>query len=239
MASKNASSFGTLYLIPAPLGQNGLHAIPGYVLEVANSLDHFIVENEKTARRYLKALGYEHPLNDLELFPLNKRTTDDEKVDYLMPLLNGTSVGLISEAGLPCIADPGSMIVRMAHQNNIQVVPLVGPSSIIQALIASGFDGQNFAFNGYLPIKDPARKAQIQQLERNSGRATQIFMETPFRNDQLLNDLMKHCRPTTSLCVACDITLPSETILTKTIAEWKNYRKSFNKRPAIFLLSTN
>lgn len=238
MANKHSSNFGTLYLIPAPLGDKGLHAIPAYVLEVANKLDHFIVENEKTARRYLKALGYEHPLNDLELFPLNKRTTDDEKVDYLMPLLNGTSVGLISEAGLPCIADPGAMIVRMAHQNNIEVVPLVGPSSIIQALIASGFNGQSFTFNGYIPIKDPARKAQINQLERNAGRATQIFMETPFRNDQLMNDLIKHCRPTTSLCVACDITLPSETIITKTIAEWKGYKKSFNKRPAIFLLST-
>lgn len=229
-------SFGTLYLIPAPLGDEGMAAIPAQVLETVNKLDHFLVENEKTARRYLKKLGYEHSLDDLTLYRLDKRTTDDERMEYIIPLLNGTDVGLISEAGLPCIADPGSVVVQMAHENKIRVVPLSGPSSIILGLIASGMGGQSFAFNGYLPIKNPERKAQIQSLERMSKRQTQIFMETPFRNNQLLQDLLSICHPNTRLCVASDITLPSQTIISQTIGEWKQKKYDFHKHPAIFLL---
>lgn len=228
---------GTLYLIPAPLGDEGMHAIPAHTLAVANGLRHFYVENEKTARRFLKKLGYVHSLNELELYRLDKRTTEDEKMEYLMPLLEGISVGLLSEAGLPCIADPGAFMVQVAHENGIKVVPLSGPSSIILALVGSGMDGQRFAFNGYLPIRNPERKNEIQSLERLSVKQTQIFMETPFRNDQMIQDLASYLRPTTRLCVACDITLPTETIITKTAAEWKLHKKSFNKRPAIFLIS--
>lgn len=228
---------GTLYLIPAPLGDEGMHAIPPYTLKVANSLQHFMVEREKTARRFLKKLGYEHSLDDLELYRLDKRTIDDERMEYLMPLLNGTDMGLLSEAGLPCIADPGAQMVQIAQENNIKVVPLTGPSSIILALVASGMDGQSFAFNGYLPIKNPERKKEIQNLERISIKQTQIFMETPFRNDQMIKDLLDNLRPNTRLCVACDITLPSETIITKTVDQWKKMKFKFNKRPAIFLIS--
>lgn len=231
-----SSKFGTLYLIPAPLGDEGMAAIPAQVLAVANKLTHFLVENEKTARRYLKKMGYEHSLDELTLYRLDKRTNDDERMEYLLPLLNGTDMGLISEAGLPCIADPGAVMAQMAQENKIRVVPLSGPSSIILALVASGMDGQSFAFNGYLPIKNPQRKAQIQSLERLSKRQTQIFMETPFRNNQLLQDLLNTCNPNTRLCVACDITLPSETIITQTIAQWKQRKYDFHKRPAIFLL---
>ena len=231
------NKFGTLYLIPAPLGDEGLATIPAQVLETVNTLTHFLVENEKTARRFLKKLGYAHSLDKLTLYRLDKRTTNDEKMEYLMPLLNGTNVGLLSEAGLPCIADPGAIVVQMAHENSIRVVPVSGPSSIILALIASGMDGQRFAFNGYLPIKNPQRKSQIQSLERLAGRQTQIFMETPFRNNQLLQDLLENCKPTTRLCIACDITLPTETIISQTIAEWKQRKYDFHKRPAIFLLA--
>ncbi len=233
------NSRGTLYLVPAPLGDGGINAIPANTLQVVNTLTHFLVENEKTARRYLKKLGYAHSLDELELYRLDKRTSEDEKMEYLMPLLQGTSVGLLSEAGLPCIADPGAFMVQVAQENGIKVVPLSGPSSIVLALIASGMNGQNFAFNGYLPIKNPERKSQIQALERLSARQTQIFMETPFRNDQMLSDLVANLRPTTLLCVACDITLPTETVLTKTVADWQRYKGSFNKRPAIFLISAS
>lgn len=230
------SSYGKLYLIPAPLGDS-YDPIPEYVKPAVASLTHFIVEQEKNARRYLKAYGYPHPLNDLELYPLNKHTTDDEMMEYIMPLLNGTSMGLISEAGMPCIADPGATIVEMAHQSKIQVVPLSGPSSILLALVASGFNGQEFAFNGYLPIKHPERKHKLQELERLATRGqTQIFMDTPFRNKQLLDDLIQCCQPDTRLCIACDLTLETEYIRTMSLSDWKKNKENLHKRPAIFVL---
>src|SRR6478672_10543929 len=146
---------GTLYLIPCPLGDGGKQALPAYILPVLNSLTHFIVENEKTARRFLKSFGYEHSLDELTLYPLNKHTDADAPLEYIMPLLNGTSVGIISEAGMPGIADPGAVVVQLAHENQIKVIPLSGPSSIFLALAASGMNGQNFAFNGYIPFKNP------------------------------------------------------------------------------------
>ncbi len=232
-----AKSLGKLYLIPAPLGDAALAPIPEYVKPAVAALQHFVVEQEKTARRYLKAYGYPHPLNDLVLYPLNKHTTEDEMTSYILPLLEGTSMGLISEAGMPCIADPGAAIVELAHQNRIQVVPLSGPSSILLALVASGFNGQEFAFNGYLPIQNPQRKQKLQELERlaNKGQ-TQIFMDTPFRNKQLLDDLMASCRPDTRLCIACDLTLETEFIRTQSLSEWKKNKENLHKRPAIFLL---
>jgi len=231
------AKFGKLYLIPAPLGENAYAPIPEYVKPAVASLVHFIVEQEKTARRYLKAYGYPHPLNDLILYPLNKHTDEADLITYIKPLLEGTSMGLISEAGMPCIADPGAAIVELAHQNRIHVVPLSGPSSILLALVASGFNGQEFAFNGYLPIKHPERKQKLQALERLAlGGQTQLFMDTPFRNQQLLEDLQAACRPDTRLCIACDITLPSEYIRTQSLADWKKNKESLHKRPAIFIL---
>ena len=229
---------GTLYLIPTPLGDNGMHALPEYNKPIVNELTHFIVENEKTARRFLKAFGYPHSLNDLVLYPLNKRTDDDEAVDYIMPLIEGISVGMLSEAGMPAVADPGALVVQMCHQNRIKVVPLSGPSSIILAVAASGMNGQSFAFHGYLPLRNPERKNKLMQLEKESFRLnqTQLFIETPFRNNQMLDDILHSCRPDTHLCIACDITLPTESIVTLTITEWKQKKKDYNKRPAIFLL---
>lgn len=229
---------GKLYLIPTSLGEGGLKVLPEYIKPIINQLDHFIVEQEKTARRFLKAFGYEHSLDALTLLPLNKHTDVDAPIEYIMPLLRGTSMGLLSEAGMPAVADPGSLVVELAHQNDIKVVPLVGPSSIILALAASGMNGQSFAFWGYLPFKSPERKAKLQQLERTSLRdnQTQIFIETPFRNNQLLEDILAACRPETRICVACDLTLPTESITTKTVAEWKQRKRDYNKRPAIMLL---
>lgn len=227
---------GKLYLIPAPLGENAFAPIPEYIKHAVASLNHFIVEQEKTARRYLKAYGYPNPLNDLVLFPLNKHTTEDEIMGYILPLVQGTSMGLISEAGMPCIADPGATIVQLAHQNRIQVIPLSGPSSILLALVASGFNGQEFAFNGYLPIKHPERKQKLLELERLAQRQTQIFMDTPFRNKQLLDDLFQFCRPETMLCIACDLTLDTEYIRTQSLKDWKKSKENLHKRPAIFIL---
>jgi 16S rRNA (cytidine1402-2'-O)-methyltransferase len=229
---------GTLYLIPCPLGDGGKRALPEYILPVLNSLTHFIVENEKTARRFLKSFGYEHSLDELVLYPLNKHTEEEAPLEYLMPLLQGTSMGIISEAGMPGIADPGAVVVQLAHENQVKVVPLSGPSSIFLALAASGMNGQNFAFNGYIPFKNTDREGHLQQLERLSAKTnqTQIFIETPFRNNQMLDDILQSCRPKTRLCLACDITLQTELIKTRTIEQWKKEKKDLNKRPVVFLL---
>jgi 16S rRNA (cytidine1402-2'-O)-methyltransferase len=229
---------GTLYLIPCTLGEGGKQALPEYIRPVINTLTHFIVENEKTARRFLKSFGYEHSLDELTLYPLNKHTDEEAPLEYLMPLLSGTSMGVLSEAGMPGIADPGAIVVQLAHENQVKVVPLSGPSSIFLALAASGMNGQNFAFNGYVPFKNTDRKIHLQQLERLSAKAnqTQIFIETPFRNNQMLEDILQSCRPETRLCLACDITLQTESIKTRTIEQWKKEKKDLNKRPVVFLL---
>lgn len=234
----NQHSKGILYLIPAPLGEAAEHVIPEYIKQQTYLLKHFIVEREKTARRYLKSIGYPHSLDELVLFALNEHTQEADLSEFIEPLKQGISMGLISEAGCPGVADPGAAIAALCHSHHIKVAPLVGPSSILLALMASGMNGQNFAFVGYLPVKDPERKKEIQRLELLSQKTgqTQIFIETPYRNHQLLKDLIANCREQTKLCIAVDITLPSEKIITKPIKNWKGFNVEMNKKPAVFLL---
>jgi len=231
---------GTLYLIPAPLGENGLAATGEYFKPVVFSLNHFIVEDKKSARRYLKALGYPHSLNELQLYLLNEHTANnpEQMLDLIAPLQKGISMGLLSEAGVPAVADPGAAIVSLCHEHNIKVVPFVGPSSIMLALMASGMNGQSFAFVGYLPVKEFERKKEIMRLESLSSKTnqTQIFIETPYRNNQLLRDLMAVCKPDTKICIAADLTLPSELIRTRTTRQWKTMLPDLNRRPAVFLI---
>ncbi|PKP13816.1 MAG: SAM-dependent methyltransferase [Bacteroidetes bacterium HGW-Bacteroidetes-3] len=233
------NSKGFLYLIPTTLGDNEpLEVLPYLVKEVIEKLDCFIVENEKTARKFIKRIAPEKSQPSLKIFSLDKYADQLEVSTYLDVCTNGISVGLLSEAGVPAIADPGAEIVKLAHQKNIRVIPLVGPSSIILAMMASGFNGQNFAFNGYLPIEASERKEAIKSLEKLSKEKnqSQIFIETPYRNEKLFIDLKSTLNPATKLCVACDITLSSEYIKTLEIKDWKNERPDLNKRPTIFII---
>lgn len=230
---------GKLYLIPTTLGEiDPISTIPSSVYQIINEIDTYLVENEKWARQYLKKLGIKKPLQEISLFVLNKHTDITELSIAMNCLLEGKNVGIISEAGCPGIADPGAEAVKLAHQKNIQVVPLVGPSSILLALMASGFNGQSFAFQGYLPIDRNERNKRIKELEKlvQSQHQTQIFIETPFRNNHLLEDLLKNCSSTTMLCVAMDLTLPDEFIQSQSINDWKMKIPNLHKRPAIFLL---
>ncbi|HRQ06024.1 MAG TPA: SAM-dependent methyltransferase, partial [Nitrosomonas halophila] len=215
---------GTLYLIPAPLGEGDLAwMLPVGVQQCLASLDRFIVEHPKTARHFLKQIGGVQPLQAIALEVLNEHTRAAELEALLAPLLAGNDVGLLSEAGCPGVADPGASLVRLAHQRHIRVVPLVGPSSILLALMASGLNGQRFCFHGYLPVEQATRNQKIAQLEKASIMAdeTQIFIETPYRNQRLLEALMQQCRPDTDLCVACHLTLADEYVVTRTIGEWR------------------
>jgi 16S rRNA (cytidine1402-2'-O)-methyltransferase len=233
------NSKGKLYLIPTRLGDNPpLEVLPISIKKVIENLDYYIVENEKTARRFIKRVSPNKSQNALHLQVLNKYTTETERNTFLAACLEGISIGLVSEAGCPAIADPGSDIVNLAHQMDIRVVPLVGPSSILLALMGSGMNGQNFTFNGYLPIDKSERKSKLKTLERLSSEynQSQIFIETPYRNMQMLDDLSRTLHPNTRLCVACDLTLPSEFIKTKTANEWKHNTEDFHKRPAIFII---
>jgi 16S rRNA (cytidine1402-2'-O)-methyltransferase len=230
---------GFLYLIPTTLGDNEpMEVLPVLVKEVIEKLDCFIVENEKSARKFIKRIAPEKSQPSLTLFSLGKYADQLEVSTYLDICDKGISVGLLSEAGVPAIADPGAEIVKMAHQKNIRVIPLVGPSSIILAMMASGFNGQNFAFNGYLPIDGSERKEAIKNLEKLSKdkNQSQIFIETPYRNEKLFIDLKNTLNPATKLCVACDITLSSEYIKTLEIKDWKNEHPDLNKRPTIFII---
>ena len=231
---------GTLYLIPCTLGDSpSEQVLPQHVIDIARKLSHFVVEQPKTARRFLATLKPEQPIQSLNFAPLNQHTPSSELPNLLAPLLAGHDVGIISEAGCPGVADPGANLVNLAHRKNIRVVPLVGPSSILLALMASGLNGQCFAFQGYLPIEDAERMKAITMLEAESSKRnqTQLFIETPYRNDKLFAALLRHCRPQTLLCVACDITLPSEEIQTHTISHWKSAPTPLlNKRPSLFLL---
>ncbi|HET6243029.1 MAG: SAM-dependent methyltransferase [Bacteroidetes bacterium] len=231
---------GKIYLIPTTLGENAQieYAIPAFVSEIVNSIEHYIVENEKTARHYLKKLKIEKPLQELKLYPLNKFTPVEDIPGYLSPALDGKPMGIISEAGCPGIADPGADIVKLAHEQGLKVVPLVGPSSILLALIASGLNGQNFAFHGYLPIEARERVRKLKELENYSRQhnQTQIFIETPYRNDKLYADIIATCNSETLLCIATDITLRSEQISTHSIDYWKKKKPVLNKRPAVFLI---
>lgn len=230
---------GKLYLIPTTLGETEpLEVLPISIKNVLEMTNEFIVENEKTARRFIKRVSPKKSQPNLILHPLNKFTDPAEIPSFLDSCLKGKVVGLLSEAGCPAIADPGADVVRIAHEKNIQVRPLVGPSSILLAMMGSGFNGQSFAFNGYLPIDKSERKTAIKKLEKLSGdyNQSQIFIETPYRNNKMLEDLCSTLQGNTQICVACDLTLPSEVILTRTAKEWKHMKLDFHKRPAIFVI---
>lgn len=234
-----SNSKGFLYLIPTTLGDcEPLDVLPLTVKRVIETLDYFIVENEKTARKFIKLISPKKSQPSLKLFKLDKYADLIEVLTYLDVCNEGISVGLLSEAGVPAIADPGAEIVKLAHEKNIRVIPLVGPSSIILAMMASGFNGQNFTFNGYLPIDSSERKTVLKNLEKLSQdkNQSQIFIETPYRNDKFLQDLKSILHPATKLCVACDLTLPSEYIKTLSIKDWKYENPDIQKRPAIFIL---
>lgn len=228
-----------LYLLPTTLGESEINAVlPSTNNEICSQLKHYIVEDVRTARRFLKKVDKTIDIDSIQFYVLNKHTTAEELSTFLKPLVAGFDMGVLSEAGCPAIADPGADVVRMAQEKNIQVVPLVGPSSIILSLMASGFNGQNFAFNGYLPIQDDERIAMLKKIEKKvyNEQQTQIFIETPYRNMKLVADIVQHCMPNTKLCIATDITLESEFIKTKTNAEWKKGIPDLHKRPCIFLL---
>ncbi len=231
---------GTLFLIPASLGEADLNSVwPAGHKEIINTIDVFIVENIRTARRFLKKAGYKLSFDDAIFHLLNKHTSESESALFLNAAKEGKWVGLLSEAGCPGVADPGQLIVSEAHARGIPVKPLVGANSILLALMASGMNGQSFCFQGYLPIDKKMRNQKIRELESNSQRtgATQIFMETPFRNNQLTEDLLKNCHPATRLCIAAELTAPEEYIASKSIGEWRKTKiPDLHKRPAIFLL---
>lgn len=229
---------GTLYLIPSPLGENDLaEVLPDAVLERARSIGTFVVEEVRTARRYLSKAGLKGHIDELRFFTLNEHTAPGE-VEELLGLFDEGDVGLISEAGLPAVADPGAQLVALCHSRGIRVVPLVGPSSLMLALMASGLNGQSFAFCGYLPAKPEERRKAIRAAEKRSAELsqTQIFIETPYRNDAFMKDLAEVCHPSTKITMAGDITLPSETIATKTAAQWRKALPSIGKRPCVFLI---
>jgi len=230
---------GVLYLIPTTLGDNEpLEVLPLSVRKVIEEVDHFIVENEKTARRFIKRITTKKSHPSLTIYKLDKYADEFEVKTYLDVCEKGISVGLISEAGVPAIADPGAEIVKLAHEKEIKVVPLVGPSSIIMAMMASGFNGQNFTFNGYLPIETNERKKVIKNLEKLSKEKnqSQIFIETPYRNEKMFADLKSTLTPTAKLCIACDITLQNEYIRTMEIKDWKYQQPNLHKRPTIFII---
>jgi 16S rRNA (cytidine1402-2'-O)-methyltransferase len=229
----------SLFLIPVPLGDTEIReALPDYNRDVILQIKHFIVENVRTARRFLKKTEPSIHIDDLAFYELNKHTSPEEVAGYLSPLSRGESVGVLSEAGCPAIADPGADIVAMAQRKLYPVVPLVGPSSIILSLMASGFNGQSFAFHGYLPIDAGERAAALKRLENRiyAENQTQLFIETPYRNNKLADDLLHACRPATKLCIASDITCDGEFIRTRTIKEWNGQVPDLNKKPTIFLL---
>lgn len=233
-------SKGILYLLPVPLSDHAAEAsYTTYFSDVINSIDEYIVENEKTARKFLKQAGLKIPQQQLILHDYGKHVREDYNKDHFFSnLLKGKDVGLMSEAGCPGIADPGADIVARAHKLGIKVRPLVGPNSMILALMASGFNGQTFAFHGYLPIDKTARAKRLKELEQiaQKVRQTQLFMETPFRNNQLLEEVLRVCSPKTRLCIACNLTDPDEWISSDIIENWRKKKVDLHKKPAIFLL---
>lgn len=229
---------GTLFLIPAPLGDESIAWLPEAERAKVLHLTRFVVEAEKTARKHLKALGVSAPIRELAMSTLNEHTPAADVAALLQPLLDGHDLGLISEAGCPAVADPGAQLVALAHERGLRVEPLIGPSSILLALMASGANGQCFAFHGYLPV-DAADKAKIvKELELRSRQRneTQVFIETPYRNNALLQQLRDTLSPTTRLAVACDLTLPSQTIVSRRVKDWPKDAPDLHKRPAIFII---
>ena len=228
-----------LFLLPTPLGEDVIHTIPKYVIDIIHQLDVFVVERAKTARRFLKAIDFPKAYDDCLFFELNKRTQAHEIVSFLDPIKEGRSIGLLSEAGVPAVADPGSQLVLHAHRKNIEVVPLVGPSSILLALMASGMNGQSFSFKGYLSPKRPILAKELKKMESISARQkeTQIFIETPYRNTAFFETALQVLSPSTLFCVATDISLPTQSVVTKRISKWKKGDKpELHKRPTVFLL---
>lgn len=229
---------GTLFLIPVTLGGDNIpDTIPSGVSAIIRMLRVFVVEEIRTARRYLRKTDPEFPIDDSVFYVLNEHTRNEEMAEMLDKALNGMDIGLMSEAGLPGIADPGSALISLAHRKGIKVRPLSGPSSIILALISSGMNGQNFTFNGYLPVKPDERHRKIREIEeRSRGGESQIFMETPYRNLKLYNDLISSCNGSTRLCIAAGLTTDNEYVLSRTIAEWKGTNPPIERIPAIFIL---
>ncbi|MCI7635072.1 MAG: SAM-dependent methyltransferase [Candidatus Cryptobacteroides sp.] len=230
---------GRLFLIPSPLGDNDpAEVIPAGVLSMLPSISTYVVEAVRTARRYLSAAGLKGHVQDIEFHELNEHTTPEE-VEALMKLFDdGRDVGLITEAGLPAVADPGAQLVRLCHRHGVEVVPMSGPSSLMLALMASGLNGQSFAFLGYLPAKTEERRQALRSIEKHSStaRQTKIFIETPYRNDSLLADILSVCRADTEVCIAANITMPDAFIRTKTAGEWKKSVPTIGKRPCVFLI---
>jgi len=229
---------GRIYLIPVTLGGDDfLKVIPEKVISLTRLLRYFIVEDIRSARRFLRLIDKEFPINDTVFFELNEHTDESDIVHYLDPVLKGSDTGLLSEAGLPGIADPGARIIALAHKKKITVTPLSGPSSILLALISSGLNGQNFTFNGYLPVKPVERSVKLRELERKAGEGfAQIFMETPYRNQKMMESIVTTCHNDTMLCIAADITLPSESIRTMKISEWKRDLPSLNDKLVVFVM---
>ena len=232
-------SSGKLYLIPTPLGEGDpARVLPASVLEIIPTLSCFVVEELRTARRFLSAAGLKGKIDTLEFHELNEHT-DPRQVEPLASLFdNGRNVGLLSEAGLPAVADPGALLVTLCHRHNIEVVPLVGPSSLMMALMASGLNGQSFAFLGYIPAKTEERRAALRNLEKRSAsaRQTQILIETPYRNDSLLSDMLSCLSGNTRVCVAANLTCEDQFICTRTVAQWKAHPVTIGKRPCVFLI---
>lgn len=230
---------GKLYLIPSPLGEySPLEVIPVPVLEKIGSLKTFVVEEIRTARRYLSAAGLRGHIDELDFHLLNEHTGNNE-VETLASLFdNGNDVGLISEAGLPAVADPGALLVALCHRRNIEVVPFVGPSSLMMALMSSGLNGQSFAFCGYIPAKTDERRSALKNIENISAKysQTQIFIETPYRNDAMMSDIISVCKNSTRVCIAVNITMPDAYIKTRTVAEWRHKMPEIGKRPCVFLI---
>jgi len=228
---------GKVFLIPTVLSPDALQTIPAYITATVQPLRIFFVENERTARRYLKALDRNINIDELQLHLMHENHPPDTALAKKL-LLEGNNIGIMSEAGCPAIADPGHLVVQVAHRINAAVIPLVGPNSILLSLMASGMNGQNFQFVGYLPVKPPERVKTLKELEAVSQKKgqTQIFIEAPYRNNQLLKDILANCKDHTQLCIAADITGPEEYIRTRTIKEWKTAIPELHKRPAIFLL---
>lgn len=228
-----------LYLLPVTLGETTIEKVlPTYNKEIILGIKHFIVEDVRSARRFLKKVERSINIDELTFYPLNKHTSPEDISGYLKPLVEGHPMGVISEAGCPAVADPGADVVAIAQRKNLKVVPLVGPSSIILSVMGSGFNGQSFAFHGYLPIEPNERAKRIKTLEQRvySENQTQLFIETPYRNHKMIEDIIRNCKPQTKLCVAANITCEGEFIKTKTIKEWQGNLPNINKIPCIFLI---
>ena len=228
-----------LYLLPVTLGDTSIEKVlPSYNAEIIRGIRHFIVEDIRSARRFLKKVDHDIDIDSLAFYPLNKHTSPEDISGYLKPLIEGASMGVISEAGCPAVADPGADVVAIAQRKKLKVVPLVGPSSIILSVMASGFNGQSFAFHGYLPIEPGERSKKLKALEQRiyTENQTQLFIETPYRNHKMIEDILQNCRPQTKLCIAANITCDDEYIQTRVVKDWKGNLPDLSKIPCIFLL---